>query len=156
MIAFCPVRVPRPLRVVACLQDIEAHFEAVKQNSGLRSALKRVDANNDDAVTKDEIDAALRTIVGSAQTEAAAAALIKYLDSDKDGVVSVETLTRFLDEYAERVAKAEAADRDAGASGSGGAPTSTKDADGPTPVAATGDEAPASPASPAASATSPQ
>jgi hypothetical protein len=50
-------------------------------------------------------------------TEDAAAALIRRLDSDRDGEISTDSLERFLDRYAERLAKAEAraAEDDAGA-----------------------------------------
>ena len=80
---------------------------ALGANGNLRAALKRVDRNNDNAVTEKEVEEALSTIVGNAQTQHAAAALIKFLDTDKDGVVSVDQLQRFLDDYAKRIAEGE-------------------------------------------------
>jgi Ca2+-binding EF-hand superfamily protein len=73
------------------------------------------------------MQAALRSLVGGIHTEEAAAALIKRLDSDRDGAITVSQLERFLDGYAARLAKAEAA-----AAENGGAEAGTK------PGAATG------------------
>jgi hypothetical protein len=89
------------------MHNIEKELESVRSNLDLKKALAKFDKNKDGNVTKAEIDEALRTIAGSTQTQAAAAALIKYLDADRDGAVSVEHLQKFLDEYAQRVAKAD-------------------------------------------------
>ena len=55
-----------------------------------------------------ELGAALRRIAGGVNSEEAAAALIRRLDRDKDGEITVEGLEAFLDKYANRVARAEA------------------------------------------------
>ena len=51
--------------------------------------------------------AALRRLTRDVTTEAAASALIRRLDSDNDGEVSVAQLERFLDAYAARLARAD-------------------------------------------------
>lgn len=96
-------------KLASMLSDIEKELQSVKSNVDLKRALDRVDKNKDGVVTAEEIDQALRTIVAQSQTHEAAAALIKYLDTDKDGSIAVSQLQRFLDEYAARIVKADRA-----------------------------------------------
>ena len=56
----------------------------------------------------EELQDALKHLAGAVDTEDAAAALIRRLDADHDGEITVDSLERFLDRYAERLAKAEA------------------------------------------------
>lgn len=90
------------------LAGIEGEMERLRGDMDLKKALLKVDSNRDGQVTASEIEAALKTIVRSAQTDAAAAALIRLLDSDRDGSVNVDSLNRFLSEFAERNARKEA------------------------------------------------
>jgi Ca2+-binding EF-hand superfamily protein len=66
----------------------------------LAAALQRV--STDGVVTEGEITAALKTIVKHTPTEAAAAALVKLLDTDRDGKVSVTQLNKLIAAFAKR------------------------------------------------------
>jgi hypothetical protein len=75
--------------------------------------LASADKDRDGALTQADVQEALRHLVTSTHTEEAAAEIIRKLDSDRDGAVTVEALEAFLDGYAARLAKQaeEAADR---------------------------------------------
>lgn len=91
----------------------------------LSAALSKADTDRDGSLTEEELSQALKHIVKEVDTEDAAAALIRRLDRDHDGEVSLSALERYLDRYAERLAKAEAqaVEEDSGAPLPAGAAT---------------------------------
>lgn len=58
-------------------------------------------------MTEAELRAALGRLVGGDLSEDAAAALIRRLDRDGDGAVTVESLERYLDRFSAVLARAE-------------------------------------------------
>ena len=92
-------------------------FSSACRSINLSAALVKADQDKDGSLNQEELSAALKHLAGAVDTEDAAAALIRRLDSDRDGEITVESLERFLDRYAERLAKAEAraAEDDSGA-----------------------------------------
>ena len=78
---------------------------------GLSKALRVADSDKDGEVTEAELRAALGRLVGGNELpEEAAAALIRRLDRDGDGAVTVESLERYLDRFSAVLARAEERD----------------------------------------------
>ena len=82
---------------------------------GLGQALRVADTDKDGEVTEAELRAALSRLVGGDLSEEAAAALIRRLDRDGDGAVTVDALERYLDRFSAVLARAE--EREAAAKG---------------------------------------
>lgn len=85
------------------------------RSQGLGQALRVADTDKDGEVTETELRAALSRLVGGDLSEEAAAALIRRLDRDGDGAVTVDALERYLDRFSAVLARAE--EREAAAKG---------------------------------------
>jgi phage-related minor tail protein len=102
----------RPPSACACACITPPHLRV----QGLGHALRVADSDKDGEVTEAELRAALGRLVGGGElSEEAAAALIRRLDRDGDGAVTVESLERYIDRFSAVLARA--AEREAAAKG---------------------------------------
>jgi len=85
-------------KLAAMADSMEREVQRMRGDRDLAAALQRV--AHDGVVDAAELQAALATIARNTPTEAAAAALVKLLDSDRDGKVSVVQLTRLIESFA--------------------------------------------------------
>jgi len=89
------------------MKELEREVEEVRRKIDLSRALEAEDTNKDGVVTREEMVQALAKYVPRQEAEAAADALIRYLDQDNDGAVATDKLQRFLARYGAKVAQAE-------------------------------------------------